>query len=55
MLYNRLEQLGGNPLLRRGDGNDQHKYGYFISFRFIIALTSRLAFFFLSLLDFMEI
>jgi sulfite reductase alpha subunit-like flavoprotein len=27
MLFNRLKQLGGTPLLRRGDGNDQHPFG----------------------------
>ena len=28
MLFNRLKQLGATPLLRRGDGDDQHKFGY---------------------------
>lgn len=28
MLFNRLKQLGGTPLVRRGDGNDQHPSGY---------------------------
>eukprot|EP01125_Pyxidicula_operculata_P022311 TRINITY_DN9055_c0_g1_i1.p1 TRINITY_DN9055_c0_g1~~TRINITY_DN9055_c0_g1_i1.p1 ORF type:complete len:610 (+),score=122.36 TRINITY_DN9055_c0_g1_i1:2-1831(+) len=29
MLHNRLVQLGGEPLVRRGDGNDQHPYGLY--------------------------
>lgn len=29
MLFNRLKQLGGTPLLRRGDGNDQHAQGLY--------------------------
>lgn len=29
MLYNRLQQLGATPILRRGDGNDRHRFGYF--------------------------
>jgi len=30
MLYNRLGQLGATHLTRRGDGDDQHRFGYFI-------------------------
>lgn len=26
-LYRRLIQLGANPIIRRGDGDDQHKLG----------------------------
>eukprot|EP01127_Copromyxa_protea_P023966 TRINITY_DN9236_c0_g1_i1.p1 TRINITY_DN9236_c0_g1~~TRINITY_DN9236_c0_g1_i1.p1 ORF type:complete len:602 (+),score=123.03 TRINITY_DN9236_c0_g1_i1:217-1806(+) len=32
MLFNRLKQLGGKPLLRRGDGNDQHPFGVYGDF-----------------------
>lgn len=27
MLYNRLQGLGGTPVVRRGDGDDQHDLG----------------------------
>lgn len=27
MLYNRLKNLGGTPIVRRGDGDDQHEFG----------------------------
>lgn len=29
MLHNRLIQLGARPLLRRGDGDDQHQFGLY--------------------------
>jgi sulfite reductase alpha subunit-like flavoprotein len=32
MLFNRLKQLGGTELLRRGDGNDQHPFGFYGDF-----------------------